>query len=125
MRDTPPDSLDVFDFAETSLVTGAREITTTPSQALYLLNNPFVQDCAADLGYRLLEEASDNRDRLALGHLLCYGRPPTPRESDRAVTFYRDFLAKAEKTDHSKPELLAFHSYCQALLASAEFRYLD
>ena len=125
VRDNLPDALDVFDFAETNLVTGSRDTTTTPGQALYLLNNPFVQDCAADLGYRLLEQAEDENARLALGHLLCYGRPPTMEETERARRFYLDFLTRAGNADHPNPKLLALHSYCQALLASAEFRYAD
>lgn len=125
IRDNIPDALDVFDFAEASLVTGSRDVTTVPGQALYLLNHAFVQDCAADLGYRLLEEASDRSQRLLLGHLLCYGRPPTEKETDRALEFYQTFLEKAEEADYPDPQLLGFHSFCQALLASAEFRYLD
>jgi hypothetical protein len=125
IRDSLPDALDVFDFAEASLVTGARDATITPGQALYMLNNPFVQDCAADLGHRLLEQETGSREQLALGHLLCYGRPPTPEEIDIAARFYDDFLTRADTTSHLNPRLLALHSYCQALFASAEFRYLD
>ncbi len=39
-RDILPDALAVFDFAEPTLVSGSREVTNVPSQALYLLNRP-------------------------------------------------------------------------------------
>ena len=43
LRDRLPDVLDLFDFAEPSLVTGDRQTTNVPVQALYLMNSPFVQ----------------------------------------------------------------------------------
>ncbi|MFO0843082.1 MAG: PSD1 and planctomycete cytochrome C domain-containing protein [Gemmataceae bacterium] len=39
LRDRLPDVLDLFDFAEPSLVTGDRETTNVPVQALYLMNS--------------------------------------------------------------------------------------
>ncbi len=41
-REMLPDALAVFDFAEPGFVTGSRETTSVPSQALYLLNSPFI-----------------------------------------------------------------------------------
>ncbi|HVJ87287.1 MAG TPA: PSD1 and planctomycete cytochrome C domain-containing protein, partial [Caulifigura sp.] len=38
IRDRLPDILELFDFAEPSLVTGERETTNVPTQALYLMN---------------------------------------------------------------------------------------
>ena len=37
-----PESLQVFDMADPSLIFGQRDVTTVPTQALYLMNNPFV-----------------------------------------------------------------------------------
>ncbi|MEZ0258659.1 MAG: DUF1549 domain-containing protein, partial [Chthoniobacter sp.] len=39
-RELLPDALAVFDFAEPGFVSGQRETTTVPSQALFLLNSP-------------------------------------------------------------------------------------
>ena len=50
LRDRLPDVLDLFDFAEPSLVTGDRETTNVPVQALYLMNSPFVQARAEGAG---------------------------------------------------------------------------
>ncbi len=41
-RELLPDALAVFDFAESGFVTGSRETTNVPSQALYMLNSPFI-----------------------------------------------------------------------------------
>src|SRR5690606_32034366 len=59
IRDRLPDVLDLFDFAEPSQVTGVRETTNVPTQALYLMNSPFVQDRAAAFAARLQREAED------------------------------------------------------------------
>ena len=37
-----PRSLQVFDVADPNLIVGKRDVTTVPTQALYLMNNPFV-----------------------------------------------------------------------------------
>jgi hypothetical protein len=49
-----PDTLAVFDFAEPSLVSGRRETTNVPSQALFLLNSPFIATAAQKLGERVM-----------------------------------------------------------------------
>ena len=43
LRGLTPTSLEVFDFAEQGMVTGSRDTTTVATQALYLLNDPFVR----------------------------------------------------------------------------------
>jgi hypothetical protein len=48
------DLLNLFNFPDTNQITGARQATTIPTQALYLLNGPFVQEQAAALAKLLL-----------------------------------------------------------------------
>jgi hypothetical protein len=66
MRDRLPDVLDVFDFAEPSLVTGRRDTTNVPTQALYMLNSEFVWERAAGFAKRLKRQASDTTSRIEL-----------------------------------------------------------
>ena len=49
LRGLTPRSLEAFDSAEQSMVTGSRDTTTVATQALYLLNDPFVRRQALDL----------------------------------------------------------------------------
>jgi hypothetical protein len=130
LRDRLPDALDLFDFAEPSLVTGDRDTTNVPLQALYLMNGPFVQARAAALADRLLREqpGSDDAPRLRRAFLLCYSRPPTAAELDRAAAF----LAQARPgagADADEPDAARSRRWlaacCQALLSTAEFRNLD
>lgn len=103
VRDRLPDVLDLFDFAEPSLVTGARETTNVPLQALYLMNSEFVRARAAGLAKR----AGDDPE---LAFRLCFSREIS--EAERALA--AEFLEKNQ-----------FESFCQALLTAAEFRNLD
>jgi cytochrome c553 len=123
VRTLVPHSLEVFDFAEQGMVTGSRDTTTVPTQALYLLNDPFVQKQATALADLLLRRSElSDRDRIALGYRLTLARPPSPKENERAQNYLADYETGAEK--EANPRLAAWTSFCQALLASAEFRYI-
>ena len=88
LRDRLPDVLDLFDFAEPSLVTGDRETTNVPVQALYLMNSPFVQARAEGLADRLLREADDDESRIRRAFLLCFSRAPAADETKMAASFF-------------------------------------
>ena len=112
IRDHLPDVLEQFDVANPSLVTGNRDVTNVPLQALYLLNGPFVQELAAALAKRV--ESAPNRVRRAFE--LCFNRSPDAHE----VALAEKFLRNAPGDDSKR-----FTAYCQALLCSAEFRFAD
>ena len=112
LRDHLPDVLEQFDMANPNLVTGDRDVTNVPLQALYLLNGPFVQEQAAALAKRI--QSSPNPVQAAFQ--ICFNRMPDAKEAALAEKFFR-----TRSTDDLKL-LLAF---CQSLLASAEFRMAD
>lgn len=123
IRDRLPDVLDLFDFAEPSLVTGDRETTNVPVQALYLMNSSFVQARAAALADRLLREADDDEQRIRRGYLLCLGRVPDENERrDVAEFFQKKSLLSGDDEQRSRQLL---QSYCQVLFLTAEFRNID
>ncbi|HMF20496.1 MAG TPA: DUF1553 domain-containing protein, partial [Gemmataceae bacterium] len=123
VRTLVPRSLEVFDFAEQGMVTGNRDTTTVPTQALYLLNDPFVQKQAQALAKRVLAPAAlDDAARIHLAYRLLLARTATAKECERAQHYLGEYEAAAEK--ESNPRLAAWASFCQAILASAEFRYI-
>jgi hypothetical protein len=113
-----PEALDLFDFAEPSLVVATREVTTVPSQALFMLNSQFVFDQSAALAAALAKE-SDPARRIDLAYLRTLSRPPSAAERERAG----QFLGKIREENRLAPEA-ALATFCQALIASAEFRYV-
>ncbi|HVJ68883.1 MAG TPA: DUF1553 domain-containing protein, partial [Caulifigura sp.] len=120
IRDRLPDILELFDFAEPSLVTGERETTNVPTQALYLMNSPFIAERAAALAKRITQEASIPEDQARRAFQLTYSRDPQPDEQARAVQFLNESLPSTKEKPFG-----ALEAFCQALLATAEFRNLD
>lgn len=123
IRDRLPDVLELFDFAEPSLVTGHRETTNVPVQALYLMNGAFVRQRAAALASRLHGETKTSEQRVEAAFLLCFGRAPDPSESKRSLMFLNKGAADAAVESPNQQRILT--SFCQALLSTAEFRNLD
>ncbi|WP_417747808.1 PSD1 and planctomycete cytochrome C domain-containing protein [Rosistilla oblonga] len=121
VRDEVPRALAVFDFAEPSMVVGQRESSSTPNQALFLMNNPFVTAQADALARRVVDEAATPAARLRLAFELCFGRSPNATE----VSAVRQFLNDFEDVQSSRGRVLAMTALCQSLLASADFRYID
>ncbi len=123
LRGLTPRALEVFDFAEQGLVTGSRDTTTVAPQALYLLNDPFVRRQAHFLAERLLADGqADDAGRLIRAYRLTLGRPATAAELQRAARYLAEYQAALPAQDGAR--LAAWASFCQALLASAEFRYV-
>ena len=103
--------LDVFDCPDPSTKAPARAVTTTPLQALALLNNSFVLRMSETLAARARQSAGEDSAKqveFAFRHLL--GRPPTSEEKgDAAEVVARHGLAPL----------------CRALLNSNEFLYVE
>ena len=118
-RQAVPDILKAFDFAEPSIIVGRREITIVPTQALFLLNSKFVTEQSKAMAGRVLR-AGDERARIDLAFQLAFARAATPAEQTRTAAF----LAECN-TEGKSAELQSWTTLCQALLASAEFRYLN
>jgi cytochrome c553 len=121
LRGLTPRSLEVFDFAEQGLVTGSRDATTVAPQALYLLNDPFVRTQARSLAQRVLRQNGDEASRIALAYRFAVGRAPTANEVERTSRYLTDYAATAQGAD---ARTAAWASFTQALLASAEFRFI-
>jgi hypothetical protein len=129
VRGFVPESLELFDFAEPSLVVAERETTNVPAQALFLMNNPGVVQMAGAFARRLFEDAGPGPwERVDRAYRLAFGRHPTPDERRRALEFIRtqrvEGLEGARRRDPLMESHAAWTSFTQALLASAEFRFL-
>jgi mono/diheme cytochrome c family protein len=165
LRGVTPHALEAFDPVDQTLVTGTRDTTTVPAQALFLLNSPFVRKQALAFAGRVLKDkdASD-ADRVRAAYRLALGRAPTDKEIDRAKAFVGEYesawranppkaVKRAEPrkgpepkkpTEVENPDEIdqtgetvgdtvvqakdarsaAWMALTQALIASAEFRYV-
>lgn len=93
LRGVIPKSLEAFDPVEQGLVTGRRESTTVPTQALFLLNSAFVREQSLALAKRLEKREGSTKKRVDEAYLLTLGRSPTKAERTRAQTFLAQFEA--------------------------------
>ena len=128
IRDQIPEFLSVFDFPDASLVNGDRDTTNVPSQSLFLMNNAQVQALADGFAQRVAQYEGDSQERLSYAYQLAFGREPTPQEKQAISNFWMRFpqeVAKNKNIPKDKIQGVALSAFCQGLLASAEFRYLN
>lgn len=128
VRDLVPPSLDLFDFTDPSLSAGAREVTTIPSQALYMMNSPFVIEQSQEMARNLLADPTMRGTKLGIeAFRIAYSRPPTAEEGRKTAAYFERFrnVAKDGGMSQEEANLLALTSFCQSLISSAEFRYVN
>jgi len=102
--------LDAFDCPDPAVKTPRRGATTTPLQALELMNNAFVQRQAKHLAERVLKTAGNEPGAaLTAAYRLTLGRSPDAEETARAAVAARE---------------RGLQSVCWALLNSTEFVYM-
>ena len=114
--------LALFDGPDTNASTATRLTSTTPLQALYLMNDPFVHAQARKFAARLLGGRSDDRGRIEQAYLLLYGRSPTGEERAAAA----GYLARVgAKLGPRGTPAQAWESLARALVLSNEFIYVN
>lgn len=118
VRDQIPRALKVFDFPDTSMITGKRDTSNTSTQALYMMNNPFVIQQSEAFADRISLMADDPKEQIGSAFVIAFGRLPTPGEREATQAFVKEMRSQMENE-----ELLSV--LCQSLFASAEFRYID
>ena len=99
----------VFDCPDFSQVVPKRSRSTTPLQALNLLNSEFVMQQADLMIERLNDEAQSPQEKVRLAYELCFSRPAEPAEMDAALAFI-------EQTD--------WQQFARAILNSNEFVFI-
>ena len=79
-------------------------MTTVATQALYLLNDPFVRRQSLALADRLLHRSeSDDAERIDQAYRLTIGRAATLKEIERAKSYVADYEAAARGALASTP----------------------
>jgi hypothetical protein len=117
-RNKIPEMFDVFDFPNPNLVSGVRNASTVPTQALFLLNNAFVINEAKAAAERMLTNKNlDFEERLTLAYKTTLGRIPRKNEKSLAIKYLQQ-----HDNDPDNPEVWA--GIFQSLYACVDFRYL-
>jgi len=126
VRNAVPDVLALFDGADPNGVTSSRNETSVASQALFLLNHPFLRRQSDKLAGRVLDqkEASE-KERIIRAYRLALGRNPTDGEIIKVEEFLQKYCENARQMGTPRPERLAWQSFCQTLLCRNEFLYVE
>lgn len=133
-RSRPLAVLDTFDLPTLDPNCTARNSSTVAPQSLLLMNSEFILGAAKQLADRLNAVAgSDTNERIRVAWNLLFARPPNDIELRAANQFLTDEVARltitaAAVTDPKQkpdPNQWAWTAFCQALLGSNEFLYID
>ena len=133
LRDQTNAVLRLFDFANPNAATGKREETTTPAQALFLLNNPTIEVIAAAWSQKLIIQFSTEGEKITAAYQQAFSRNPTAEESEAASSFLAKIreslrihpLENQQLNPRGNAAVSELAVFCQALLVSGEFRILN
>ena len=147
MRNLLPAEMKYFDVPDATESRGTRDITTVPTQSLYLLNSPFVVELAHKTAAKMISETDSPSELVKRLHRRLFGRETDDRETERLLAYAQERIGELEhakgKEDEDRvarlkkkrrknakpdtpaisPQEQAWSEVVQAMFASAEFRY--
>ncbi len=119
--------LAIFDGADPSTSTATRMTTTTPIQALYLMNAPLIHEQSQRFAQRICDSTSAIDERVELAYQMALSRPPQAEELEAARSFVvsaTTLLADAG-IPAQQQESEAWQAWVRTLFRLNEFVYLD
>ena len=118
--------LALFDAADPNQVVGSRTPTTTPTQALYLMNSPFLQEQALGFGQRISSRAGNDRQKISWAYETAHGRSPGEEEIQRTLLFLQQYRSVRRETDgDGSLPTDEWSALARVLLTSNAFLYVD
>jgi hypothetical protein len=119
--------LAMFDGADPNSSTADRSESTTPLQALYMMNDKFVHEQSERYAAELMKMHAEPRGRVAAAIAASYGRPAADEEVAAAEQFMNQYKLRLRGTPVSQDayDRSALAAYLRVLLCSNEFVYVD
>ena len=119
-------SMVLFDGPDTLQGIDRRTPTTVAPQALLLMNNTIFRGYADALARRAAPtETAPTADAIRAAYGLALSRPPSAKEASEAAQFVEAQAAIYAAEKRTTPRQLALGDFCQVLLGSNEFVYVD
>jgi hypothetical protein len=113
--------LNLFDFGDATTSTETRSQTNIAPQALFMLNSKFVAERSSSLARHVLADQDTVAGRIRRTWRIVLGHDPNPQELERSREYIRNFPVNPSNGDS---RLLAWSSFCRALIASNDFIYV-
>ena len=127
-RSKPLAVLDMFDAPKMEPNCEKRSSSTVAPQSLLMMNSGFMVEHAEYFAERLQKERAGNKaEQVKLAWMLAYGKEPTAEEIKQSIAFIDSQIPQFDKKNSAgkTPEQLALATFCQALLSSNGFLYVD
>ena len=128
----PPKFLATFNQPSPKILTGRRDVTNVPGQALALLNDPFVTEQAEYWARQLIASPhSTPEERLTMMFRQAFGRTPSSWELTRWTKAIRDMAGSYREVPELAPgleeimkSLPVWKSTAHAIFNTKEFLYV-
>lgn len=119
--------LAIFDGPDSAVSTPQRVTSTTPLQALYLLNDPFVHQQAQRFTEWILAASNEDAARTDLAYRRIFGRPPDSDERAAGLEFLKQTreALSADGIASDQLDVQAWQAFTRAMFRFNEFVYVD
>ena len=117
--------LALFDAADPNLSVASRQPTTTPTQALFLMNSPFVHEQARSFANRINDQPGNDYDKVQWAFEMAHGRIPGRAMIDDAMTFLSTYRKKLDGNNHQGDDVAAWSALSRVLLTGNAFLFVD
>lgn len=117
--------LGLFDGADTNVSTARREVTTVPTQALYLMNNEFVHERSASLAKQIVATTTTDAERVNDLFVNAFSRPATADDIADSTAFLATYETALASGTPEERRLTAWSALIRTLLTRNEFLFVD
>ncbi|MCA9035555.1 MAG: DUF1553 domain-containing protein, partial [Planctomycetaceae bacterium] len=131
-RVIPYPLLQAFDRPDSLQSCSRRSVTTVAPQALAILNDPFVRDCAKNFARRIASEFPDSNsgertsDRVRACIESALSRTATLGEVEQGVAFVRSQVNFRQDRGGNEPvDVVSLADFCQVLFGLNEFAWIE
>ncbi len=119
--------LALFDGADPSSSTAVRQPSTTPLQALFVMNGSLAHGAASKFAERVTAASPDDVARITAAYQLALNRAPSDDESRESIEFVQTYRTRLSSIGSPKEtiEPRVWSAFSRALLSSNEFVFVD
>ncbi|MBX3238345.1 MAG: DUF1553 domain-containing protein [Chitinophagaceae bacterium] len=120
-RSSPPPYMLIFDAPDRNFCTVKRPVSSSPLQALALMNDPTFIEASKFIATRMLQEGgSENNEQLAYGFRLVTGRMPDDREKALLDRMFAEEISLYKKQPEKAKKILSVGNAKMKVAVSGE-----